>query len=48
MIEVLIQGRGFNKQGDSVWIGRGEGSSAMTIPLVDVSGGMRHQTIETE
>ena len=33
MKEVLIEGEGLNKEGESLWIGSGGGSSAMTIPL---------------
>ena len=36
---MLIKGDGLNKQGASVCIGRGGGSSAVVILLVDVSRG---------
>ena len=39
MIEVLLEGEGCNKQGGSVWIGRGGGFSAVATPLGDVPGG---------
>lgn len=29
----MVEGEGLNRQGKSVWIGRGESSSAMAIPL---------------
>ncbi len=34
-----LEGKGLNKQGGSVWIGRGRGASAMATPLGDVPGG---------
>ena len=47
MKELLIEGEGLNKQGGSVWIGRGGGSSAVAIPLGDVPRGNKaSQTIE--
>ena len=36
MKEFLIEKEGLNKQGESVWIRRVGGSSAMTIPLQDI------------
>ena len=36
---VLIDGEGLNKHGKSACRGRGGGSSAMAIPLCDISGG---------
>ncbi len=39
MKELLLEGESFNKQGGSVWIGRGGGSIAMASPLGDVPGG---------
>ena len=36
---MLIEKEGLNKQGESVWIGRGGGSTAIAIPLGDISGG---------
>ena len=38
MREVLLEGEGWNKQGGSVWIGRGGGFSAVTTPSGDVPG----------
>ena len=39
MIDVLLDGKDLNKQGDGVWIGRCRGSSVVVIPLEDVSRG---------
>ena len=39
MKDLPIECDGLNKQGGSVWIGRGGGSSAMAIPLEDIQGG---------
>ncbi len=39
MKEVPLEGGRMNKQGGSVWIGRGGGSSAVVTPLEDVPGG---------
>ena len=36
---LLIEGEGFNKQGGSVWRGRGGGSPAVAIPSGDISRG---------
>ena len=35
----MKEGEGLNKQGGSVWIGRGGGSSVNVIPFCDVPGG---------
>ena len=37
MKEMLIEGKVLNKQGGSVWIGRGGDSSAMATPLGEIS-----------
>ena len=39
MKEMVIDGEDWKKQGGSVWIGRGGGSSAVAIPLGNVPGG---------
>ena len=37
MKEVLIEGERLNKQGESIWIGRGGGSSTVATSLGKVS-----------
>ena len=37
MKEVQIQGKGYNKQEESIWIGRGRSSSVVAIHLGNVS-----------
>ena len=36
---LVMEGEGLNKQGESVWIGRGGGSSAVAITLGNIPGG---------
>ena len=42
MNEGLIEAEGLNKQGGSVWRGRGGHTMAIAIPLGDGCGGVRH------
>ena len=47
MKELLIEGKGLNYQERSVWIGGGGGSSAMGIPLRNLTrGNEASETIE--